>query len=62
MFKKSAKQVKAWIAEIDDPIELHAIASVAKKINLTADKLRAVQDKVPEMDMRFEDEEEKIKV
>lgn len=59
LLSKSAKEVKAYLEEEDDPNELHSIATVAKDMNLTADKLKVLKKKVPNMDLFVEDEEEK---
>lgn len=56
LLKKPAKQIKAYLEAVEDPFELHAIADVGSKMNLTADKIKVIQEKVPNMDLLVEDE------
>lgn len=49
--KKSAKQIEAWLKNIEDPVELHAICEVAREMDLPASKMRILQDKVPNQDL-----------
>ena len=49
--KKSAKNIEAWLADIDDPIELHAIADVAKEMDLPTSKMKLILAKLPEADV-----------
>lgn len=50
LLKGTVKKIEATIAEIDDPAELHAIAEVAKTMDLSKTKLKVLQDKMPEVD------------
>lgn len=47
MLKKSQAQVKAWLSDITDPAELHAIYLVAKTMDISASKLRLLNEKMP---------------
>ena len=58
LLKKPASEIKSYLEEEEDPAELHAIASVAADMNLTADKLRVIKKKVPNMDLFIEKDEE----
>ena len=49
--KKSVKQVESWLDEIDDPVELFAIAKIAKKMDLPNSKMKLIKDRVPDIDM-----------
>lgn len=53
--KKSAKVVEKWLEDITDPIELHAIAMVAKEMDLPGSKMKLVQAKVPNIDLLSDD-------
>ena len=53
---KSAKHISAWLSEIDDPVELDAIAEIAKQMDLQGSKLKLVQAKVPNKDLLEPDE------
>lgn len=48
---KSAKQIETWLKDIDDPVELHAIAEKASSMDLTGSKLKVIQNKVPNIDV-----------
>lgn len=48
MLKKTAKQIEAWLENIDDPAELHAIYEVAKKADITSAKMKILHDKMPD--------------
>lgn len=50
MLKKGVKQIESWLSKIDDPVELHDIAEVAKTMDLTAGRLKVLQDKMPMVD------------
>ena len=53
---KSVKAMSAWLNTIEEPEELHAIFEVAKRMDLTASKLKVLQAKMPTKDMLEEDE------
>lgn len=53
---RSAKAISAWLETIEEPEELHAIFEVAKRMDLTASKLKVLQAKMPTKDMLEEDE------
>ena len=48
---KSAKVIAAWLKDIDEPEELHAIFEVAKTLDLPASKLKVIQAKMPSKDV-----------
>lgn len=50
MLKKSVKQVEAWLEDMTDPAELHAVYLVAKDMDLNASKLKILNAKVPAKD------------
>ena len=50
MLKKPVKQVEAWLENIEDPAELHAIYLEAKKMDLSAAKLKLLSAKMPSKD------------
>lgn len=47
MLKKSVKQIEAWLENIEDPAELHAIFLKAKELDLSAAKLKVLSAKMP---------------
>lgn len=49
--KKTAKQVEAWLENIDDPVELYAIAEIAHEMDLPNSKMKLITAKVPETDL-----------
>ena len=53
---KSAKAIEAWLAEIEDPVELHAIGQAAKSMDLPRSKMKVVQAKIPNIDLLSADE------
>ena len=48
--KKSLKSVTEWLEGIDDPVELHAIYTVAKTLDLPASKIKLLKSKMPGKD------------
>lgn len=48
--KQGVKKMEAWLADIDDPAELHEIATIAKSMDLPASKLRILTAKIPNGD------------
>ena len=54
---KSAKAIAAWLQDIEEPEELHAIFEVAKTLDLPASKLKVIQAKMPSKDV-LEDTDE----
>lgn len=49
--KRSAKQIEAWLSEINDPVELHAIKEVAEEMDISSSKLKVLQEKLPDIDL-----------
>lgn len=45
--KKSANQIKKWLEDINDPVELYSIMDKAEKMDLPQSKLSAVRAKIP---------------
>lgn len=54
---KSAKAIAAWLADIEDPIELDAIRDIAEKMDLQGSKLKVIQAKIPNKNLLEPDEE-----
>ena len=50
MLKQSAKKIEAWLDEIDDKEELHAIYEVAKDMDLPASKLKILNAHIKNKD------------
>ena len=48
--KKSAKQMESWLNGIEDPVQLHAIYTVATGMDLPASKLKILNAKMPSKD------------
>ena len=48
--RKPAKQIEKWLAEINDPVELHAIIEVAKQMDLPNSKMKILREKNPNLD------------
>lgn len=49
--KQTAKKIEAWIENITEPSELHAIIEVAKEMDLSASKLKILTAKVPDAEI-----------
>lgn len=48
--KKPLKTMTTWLEKIEDPVELHAIYTVAIKMDLPASKLKVLNEKMPSQD------------
>lgn len=57
MLKKSNKQIEAWLNDITDPAELHAIFEAAKDMDLSSSKLKILNAKMPTKDWLGSEEE-----
>lgn len=49
--KKSAKQIEAWLEQIEDVIELNSILDIAKTMDLPTSKMKVIMAKLPEADV-----------
>lgn len=49
--KQTPKKIEAWLDQVDDPAELHAIFEVAQTMDLPASKLKILNEKMPEKDL-----------
>lgn len=56
--KKPFATFKSWINSIEDPVEINAIWEVGKKMNLSANKLKVLNTKMPNRDLLEEEESE----
>lgn len=56
MLKQAPKKIEAWLADINDPSELHSISTVAKTMDLTASRLKVINAKMPNNDILDADE------
>ena len=48
------EQIENWLADVEDPIELHAILDVAKEMDLSTSKMKIISAKLPEANV-FDD-------
>ncbi len=54
--KKSFNAFKDWISKIDDPVELHEVWEVGRKMDLPASKVKLLNSKMPNRDLLQEDD------
>ena len=57
MLKKSNKQIEAWLNDINDPAELHAIFEAVQQMDLPTSKMRILSAKMPNKDWLGSEEE-----
>ena len=53
--KKPFNAFKSWIGKINDPVELHEIWEIGKKMDLPASKLKVLSSKMPNRDLLDEE-------
>ncbi len=46
----TGKKIEEWLKEINDPVTLDNIAGIAKSMNLSANKIKILSEKMPEYD------------